>query len=140
MQEEQALEITEYPPHCNDGAEIAFGSNAVRLSGRRWIWVSTIFLAFLNLTPQLWKRVERFDPPPDYRIPYNLSSDYWMYTRYSQRASSKYPVLIFGDSVVWGQYVTKEHTLSHYLNELAGGERFANMGIDGMHPTALAGL
>jgi hypothetical protein len=36
--------------------------------------------------------------------------------------------------------VKREQTLSHFLNELAGTERVANLGVDGMHPVALAGL
>ena len=48
--------------------------------------------------------------------------------------------LVIGDSVVWGQYVTPEQTLTHYLNELEGRHRFANLGLDGAHPIALAGL
>jgi len=48
--------------------------------------------------------------------------------------------LVLGDSVIWGQYVSSEHTLSHYLNEAANEDRFANMGVNGMRPAALAGL
>ena len=29
----------------------------------------------------VWKHIERFDTGPDYRIPYALSSDYWLYQR-----------------------------------------------------------
>jgi hypothetical protein len=36
--------------------------------------------------------------------------------------------------------VSKHNTLSHYLNEAAGRDAFANMGVDGMHPVALFGL
>jgi hypothetical protein len=36
--------------------------------------------------------------------------------------------------------VTREQTLSHYLNEIEGGPRYANLGLDGAHPVALAGL
>src|SRR5262249_13387788 len=44
------------------------------------------------------------------------------------------------DSVVWGEYVTRQETLAHYLNELTGQESFANLGLDGAHPLALGGL
>ncbi len=47
---------------------------------------------------------------------------------------------MIGDSVIWGEYVTRHETLSHYLNELAGRERYANLGLDGAHPLALGGL
>lgn len=48
--------------------------------------------------------------------------------------------MVIGDSVIWGHYVERDQTLSHYLNELAGGERFVNLGLDGTHPMALFGL
>ena len=48
--------------------------------------------------------------------------------------------LLIGDSVIWGHYVASEETLSHYLNEAAGGPKFANLGVDGIHPIAMSGL
>jgi hypothetical protein len=47
---------------------------------------------------------------------------------------------VVGDSVVWGHYVPPNETLAHYLNEFSGADRFANLGLDGTHPAALAGL
>ena len=84
--------------------------------------------------------IEKFSPGKDYRLPYQLSSDYWLYERYAQLACTKYDSVILGDSVVWGHYVPKNQTLSHYLNELTGVNKFANLGVDGMHPAALDGL
>ena len=52
----------------------------------------------------------------------------------------KYDSVIFGDSVVWGVYGTRDETLSHYLNEIEGGQRYANLGLVGAHPLALEGL
>ncbi|MBM3239407.1 hypothetical protein FJZ31_24205 [Candidatus Poribacteria bacterium] len=99
-----------------------------------------ILIGISYLLPNLWKWLEQFNPSIDYRLPYNLSNDYWMFTRWSKYACSNYPVLIIGDSVVWGQYVTMEQTLSHYLNEMEGKNIFANMGVDGIHPAAMLGL
>jgi hypothetical protein len=48
--------------------------------------------------------------------------------------------LVLGDSVVWGHYVKGGQTLSAHLNLLSGGEGFANLGVDGIHPAAMAGL
>jgi len=48
--------------------------------------------------------------------------------------------LLLGDSVLWGHYVDSHGTLSHYLNERGQDHRFANLGVDGIHPVALAGL
>jgi hypothetical protein len=73
-------------------------------------------------------------------MPHDLSNDYWLYERWTGLAAEHYDTLIIGDSVVWGEYVTRQQTLSHYLNELAGGEYCANLGLDGAHPLALSGL
>jgi hypothetical protein len=115
-------------------------SNAVWLTGWQWIGVGLFTLAMVVFTPSLWKQVEKFDLEPDYRIPHDLSNDYWLYERYTELAAGQYDTLLIGDSFVWGEYVTREQTLSHYLNEQAGRERFANLGLDGAYPLALNGL
>ncbi len=115
-------------------------SNAVRLTGRQWLLVGFVLIVMLLWTPSLWNRVERFTPDTDYRVPYTLSSDYWLYGRYSDLARGQNKVPIIGDSVIWGHYVKPDQTLSHYLNEAVGSERFANLGLDGTHPAALQGL
>ena len=141
------------------GADVPFGSNYVRLPGREWIIVGIVFSVIFCLAPALWERFEQFEPDPDYRLPYELSSDYWLYNRYCRWACSRYETLVIGDSVVWGHYVPKDKTLSHYLNENAARLpapaeafaepesspktslcQFANLGVDGIHPVALAGL
>ncbi len=114
--------------------------NELRLSVREWIVGGIVVVAALGLLPILWERTEEFRPGEDYRIPYELSNDYWLFDRYSRRAGSEGKVLVIGDSVIWGHYVKKEDTLSGQLNRLAGGGKFANMGVDGIHPAALAGL
>ncbi len=88
----------------------------------------------------MWRRAEKFALEPDYRIPHDLSNDYWLYECFAGLAADHYDTLLIGDSVIWGEYVTRQETLSHYLNELAGQERFANLGLDGAHPLALGGL
>jgi len=99
-----------------------------------------MFIIVFHFVPALWPRLEKFNPSSDYRLPYTLSNDYWMISRWYKIASSKYPILIIGDSVIWGQYVKMDETLSHYLNQIAGEEMFANLGIDGLHPAAMFGL
>jgi hypothetical protein len=115
-------------------------SNGIQLTGRQWLGVGLFALLMFLFVPSLWKQVEKFDPEPDYRIPHELSNDYWLYDRYTQLATARYDTLLVGDSVIWGEYVTQQQTLSHFLNKLAGEERFANLGLDGAHPVALAGL
>ncbi len=119
---------------------IPFSSNCIRLSIGQWIIVTVICLAASYLTPVLWERLEDFSPGPDYRIPYELSNDYWLYERYCQWACSRNETLIIGDSVIWGHYVSRDNTLSHYLNKMTGVKQFANLGLDGIHPAAMEGL
>lgn len=115
-------------------------SNAVWLTGRQWLMVAVVLVALFVWAPMLWTQVETFDPGPDYRIPYALSSDYWLYARHCRSVSRQTKVPVIGDSVIWGHYVRPDQTLSHYLNDVVGEERFANLGLDGAHPAALAGL
>lgn len=115
-------------------------SNAVRLGLREWAVVGLCTLGFVIAAPWLWEKYETFRPDVDYRMPYDLSNDYWLYDRDTKAAAQEHAFFLIGDSVIWGQYVLREQTLSHYLNELEGSERFANLGLDGAHPIALAGL
>ncbi len=115
-------------------------SNGIRLTGREWLGLALFAIAIFIFTPSLWRRAERFALEPDYRIPHDLSNDYWLYESYAGLASDHYDTLLIGDSVIWGEYATRQETLAHYLNVLAGQERFANLGLDGAHPLALGGL
>jgi len=137
---QQAISKTRGVEHHGVGIDLRYGSNAVRLSAVQWLVVGAILLTFMLLAPPLWEKAEPFAPGPDYRVPYALSSDYWLYRRYAREAAAADKTLVIGDSVVWGQYVAADQTLSHYLSREAGGERFANLGLDGTHPAALAGL
>jgi hypothetical protein len=131
--------VGERQPPPVEPTAVAF-SNSIRLTVREWIGVGIFSLALLVASPPLWEQVEPFPLQVDYRIPYELSNDYWLYDRYSRLAASRYEVLVIGDSVIWGPYVRRQETLSHYLNEQAEEERFANLGLNGSHPAALTGL
>jgi hypothetical protein len=126
----------------NSSAQTALpNSNALRLSDRQWLVVAVALLALVVSAPAIWRRIERFNPGPDYRIPYELSSDYWLYHRYSAWVSAREDkIAVIGDSVIWGHYVPPDGTLSHYLNAETYSDRFANLGLDGTHPAALQGL
>jgi lysophospholipase L1-like esterase len=121
-------------------------SNAIRLSGRQWLCVAIFGVALVSYAPRGWERAEPLPADADSRIPYDLSNGYWLYERRARQAAERNDVLLIGDSVVWGQYVARDQTLSHYLNARAGsaglraGMRFANLGLDGAHPIALSGL
>ena len=115
-----------------------FGSNAIRLSLGDWAVAAAVLLSASVLIPKLWKTLERFRPPDDYRIPYELSEDYWHYRRACEEADTD-AVLVLGDSVVWGAYVPADGTLAHWLGEETG-RGFANLGVNGIHPVALDGL
>ncbi len=123
-----------------DQREVPYGSNEIRLSGRQWVIAAILTAALFYLVPVLWERVQQLELEADYRIPYSLGNDYWMYSRYCRQACSQNETLVIGDSVIWGHYVAKDQTLSHHLNQVAGEGQFANLGVDGIHPAALAGL
>ena len=126
--------------HESASRSAEFGSNAVRLSGVEWAFVGVSLSLLVCFGPKLWERFEKFELAHDYRLPYELGNDYWLYNRYCRWACDRYETLVIGDSVIWGHYVPKNNTLSHYLSEAAGGNKFANLGVDGIHPAALAGL
>jgi hypothetical protein len=123
-----------------DNGENPFASNAERLNFRQLALVVFIVGVLLWGVPLSWQALERFAPSTDYRLPYALSGDYWMFERWCDYAVKKYPCVVIGDSVVWGPYVRKEDALPQALNRMSGLEIFANMGVDGMHPAAMVGL
>ena len=137
MQRKSDVQIS--PPWANE-PDIPFSSNGLRLSGWEWIGAAIIISALLSLAPAIWRYIEKFEPATDYRLPSELSNDYWLYSRYARWVCSHYETLVIGDSVIWGHYVSENNTLSHHLNEIAGRDRFANMGVDGIHPAAMEGL
>lgn len=115
--------------------------NEMRLGPIHWAIVFVIVALAMVLTPRLWIRIERYDTGRDYRIPYALGKDYWLYERRMGQLSDPQQVIVLGDSVIWGEYVLPTGTLSHFLNSEAGGqERFVNCGGEGLHPLALEGL
>ncbi|NLW49554.1 MAG: hypothetical protein GXY85_01750 [Candidatus Brocadiaceae bacterium] len=110
------------------------------LSARQWLVAAALLLSVFAVTPAVWSRFEPLDQDPDHRIARALNTDYWQIGRYCRQAAVQGRVMLLGDSLVWGQYVGRKETLGHYLNRMAGEARFANLGLDGGHPAALAGL
>ena len=125
----------------SSSADTPFAANDVRLSPREWIIALGLAAAILAAIPVAWKRIEPLRIETNHRTPFSLGNDYWTYDRYcSQAAVDSNTTLVVGDSVVWGHFVGKDQTLTAHLNAAPGGRRFANMGVDGIHPAALAGL
>jgi len=118
----------------------AYSSNSIRLSWREWALAALICLGVLYLLPALWPAAGTRLSRPNYRLPGDLSNDYWMFGKWSEYSHSRYQAVVLGDSVIWGQYVRSDDTLTHHLNEVAGHRVFANLGVDGLHPAAMAGI
>lgn len=120
--------------------QFVYSSHALRLSGRQWVALAGVLAALALLLPATWDRVEPFDPCGDYRLPYEFSQDYWHCARWFRESARRDPVLVIGDSVVWGEYVGLGESLPGQLNRLTGGGRFANLGVNGLHPAAMLGI
>ncbi len=120
-----------------------FGASDLRLTPVQWLVALLILVPLLGGAPWLWTHLERFDTGPNYRLPYDLSRDYWLYQRRLRQTVAPTDVLLMGDSVIWGEYVLRNGTLSSFLNseQQPGGRfHFINAGVNGMFPLALEGL
>ncbi len=114
--------------------------NEVRLNARNWLAALALLIVIALGTPRIWKRIESFETGRDYRIPYALSKDYWLSQRRLENLEAT-NIIMLGDSVVWGEYVLEDGSLSHFLNEgtaQAGG--FVNAGVNGLYPLAIEGF
>jgi hypothetical protein len=121
--------------------EEPFGATEMRLNARQWLATLGILLAVNFAAPVIWKKAERFDTDPNYRVPYDLSRDYWLYARWIKRVAVPGNVIVLGDSVVWGEYVRPEETWSSFLNQESDqGLQFINGGVNGLFPLALEGM
>ena len=81
-------------------------SNGIRLNGRQWLGLGLFAIVLLALAPLLGRRAEKFALEPDYRIPHELSNDYWLYECFAGLAADHYDTILLGDSVVWGAIVS----------------------------------
>jgi len=112
----------------------------LNLPGRVWTVTAAIITLFILTAPSIWNRIEIFETPADYRIPYFLSEDYGLYERRLEKIKPN-QIPLLGDSVIWGEYVWRDGTLSHFLNrEAEQNEKFVNAGVNGLFPLALEGL
>jgi hypothetical protein len=116
-------------------------SNAMVLTPRDWLYAVVISAVIISAVYFGWGSWERYEPGPDHRETCwaELQSDYWAYMRWIRYARDHYDILLLGDSVVWGQEVSNDRTISHYLNEQLGGEKVANVGNDGLFMAGING-
>jgi hypothetical protein len=128
-------------PAVAAGAEVPFGVNEMRLSFRQWLAVAAIVTVCAGAIPRIWQHAEQLDTAPDTRIAYQLSKDYWLYQWRLERIAAPTAVPVLGDSVVWGEYVRPDGTLTHFLDQETGQRgRFVNCGVNGLFPLAMEGL
>jgi len=112
------------------------------LSPRDWLAASVFVAAVLGTVYYGWGAWERYAPGPDHRETCwaELQSDYWAYMRWCKYARDHYDILLLGDSVVWGQEVAHDETISHYINEYLGRHVVANLGNDGLFMAGIRGM
>lgn len=116
-------------------------TNEMRLGLRQWAATLAIVATVAVATPSIWRHVERFETVRDYRIPFQLSDDYWLYDWRLQETAEGAPIIVLGDSVVWGEYVKADGTLPHFLSrEARQPDRFVNAAVNGLFPLAMEGL
>jgi len=107
----------------------------------KYILITGILTLLLFFTaPFAIKFIDKDDFTANYRIPYPMGEDYYLFSHYSAAVTGSKKIPFFGDSVIWGHYAKKDKTLTSCINRIQGDEIFANMGIDGIHPAALYGL
>ncbi len=119
---------------------VDFGKSVVRLTGREWLVVALVVVVCFVWIPDLWERYGRMPISADYRVPYAQSEDYWTYQRLLKQIVEADRIPVIGDSFVWGEYVPANETFSSDLNAETASDRFANVGLNGAHPLALAGF
>jgi hypothetical protein len=134
--------LTPTPPlEATPRHEVPFGVNEMRLGPKEWIIALAIVAICLLAIPRIWTQAEKFETGPDYRIPYALSKDYWLYERRMRQIDDTKKIIVLGDSVVWGEYVRPDGTLSHFLSQESGQPgAFINAGVNGLFPLAMEGL
>src|SRR4051794_37285871 len=98
MADDQATILVEPAgaPAAEPGHEVPFGVNEMRLNLRQWVAALVIVAICLVATPRIWKKIERFETGADYRIPYALSKDYWLYERRMAEVEDPAAIVVIG--------------------------------------------
>jgi hypothetical protein len=114
--------------------------NIIMLNKLKYILISILVLAGITaVIPFIFPLTDTASFTGNYRIPYSMGEDYFLYSRYSGSIAD-YRIPVIGDSVIWGHYTDSENTLPAHLNRLNAKPLFVNMGLDGIHPAAMNGL
>jgi hypothetical protein len=107
----------------------------------KYIAISFLLLLTTALSvPYIFPLTDTASFTGNYRIPYSMGENYFLYNRYSKEIAKEKTIPVIGDSVIWGHYTDKDNTLSANLNRLNAKIKFSNMGMDGIHPAAMSGL
>ncbi len=126
--------------HGADGPDAA-PQQVSYLTLRGWGVAFMLVLVLIWAVPAFWYHLETFPEYENYRIPFAVSEDYWMMRQCISRAKEREAILVFGDSVVWGQYAKPGQTMTACLNHrLPAPARCENLGLDGGHPVGLLQL
>ncbi len=113
----------------------------LKMKNLKYITISIItFLILAAVIPFSFPLTDKALFTVNYRIPYSMGEDYFLYNAYSKQAASENSIPVIGDSVIWGHYTDSDNTLSANLNLLNKDIRFRNMGLDGIHPASMTGL
>lgn len=117
-------------------------SNSVILTGKEWLLVIGILVVICLVAYNGFSRWEKLPIEADFRSTCweERMSDYYAYSEWANYARNHYKILLIGDSVIWGQEVPNNETVSHFINQQLGREEVANLGIDGLTLTSLDGI
>jgi hypothetical protein len=112
----------------------------LRLRCRDWGGVAVLILFVAWTLPHAWQWLESFRADADWRVPADLSEDYWLVNRWTDEVAQRGDVLLVGDSVVWGEFSSPSETLPTYLTKWSADVRFSNGGLKGLCPLAMPAL
>ena len=76
----------------------------------------------------------------NYRTDKQCNEDYWKMSLLFRHAHQRADTVVFGDSVIWGEYVGADQTLTAWLNRGRSDRQYVNAGVNGLHPLAIEGL
>ena len=90
-------------------------TSEMRLSLRQWAIVLAIVTLIAVATPGFGNRSNDSTPAPITASPTNSATTTGCSTGVCRRPPAAKPIVVLGDSVVWGEYVKSDGTLPHFL-------------------------